>query len=73
MPVLSARVRVAFDEPVESSAARPYAIRGNAQQMRAEIAKWEDLGVEHLAIWPVGESIDVFVAAAERFTRSVVD
>jgi probable F420-dependent oxidoreductase len=73
MPVLSARVRLAFEQPAESSAVRPYAIRGDAQRMRAEIARWEDLGVEHLAIWPVADSIDHFVAAAERFTRDIVD
>jgi probable F420-dependent oxidoreductase len=73
MPTLSARVRVTFDEPAESSDARPYAIRGDAQQMRAEIAKWEDLGVEHLAVWPGGDTIGAFVAAAERFKNEIAD
>ena len=39
MPTLSARVRVAFEQPVESSAARPYAVRGDTEQMRAEIGQ----------------------------------
>ena len=67
MPTLSARVRVVFDEPAESADPRPYAIRGDARQMLAEVAKWEDLGVELLTIWPVGDTIVDFVEAAERF------
>jgi probable F420-dependent oxidoreductase len=72
LPTLSARVRVAFDEPAESSAARPYAIRGDDRQMRAAIAKWEDLGVEHLAVWPGGESLEGYLAGAERLARVVI-
>jgi probable F420-dependent oxidoreductase len=72
MPTLSARVRVSFDEPAESSAARPYAIRGDSRQMLAEIAKWEDLGVELLTIWPGGDTVAAFVEAAERF-NAIVD
>lgn len=64
MPTLSARVRVAFDEPAESSA-RPYAIRGDDQQVRAEIERWADIGVEHLALWPRGSSLEASLAAAE--------
>ena len=58
MPDLSARVRVAFDEPVHSSGVRSYAIRGNPEEMRAEIAKWADLEVEHLALWFAADSAD---------------
>jgi probable F420-dependent oxidoreductase len=71
MPALSARVRVAFGDPAESSAVRPYAIRGNAGQMRAEIAKWEDVGVEHLAIWPSGETIEDYLRAADRLANEI--
>ncbi len=73
LPTLSARVRVAFDEPAESSAARPYAIRGDDEGIRAEIAKWEDLGVEHLALWPGGETLEAYLAAAERLARVAID
>lgn len=69
MPTLSARVRVAFDEPAESAEARPYALRGDDQAMRAEIEKWEDIGVEHLAVWFGGHSPAELVAAAERFAN----
>jgi probable F420-dependent oxidoreductase len=73
LPTLSARVRVAFDEPPESSAVRPYAIRGDDQEVRAEIAKWEDLGVEHLAVWPGGETLEAYLAGAERLARVAID
>jgi hypothetical protein len=39
--------------------------------MRAEIDKWDALGVEHLVVWFGGDSVDAFVAAAERFARDV--
>src|SRR4051794_16730547 len=48
IPTLTARVRVSFDEPAQSSNARPYAIRGSVEEMRAEIQKWEHLNVELL-------------------------
>ena len=69
MPTLSARVRVAFGEPTEPADARSYAIRGDEQAMRSEIAKWEDIGVEHLAVWFGGDSSAALVAAAERFAN----
>ena len=72
MPTLSARVRVSFDEPAESSAARPYAIRGDAQQMHAEIAQWEDLGVEFLACWFGDQSPEANLEGTERFARLAV-
>ena len=73
MPTLSARVRVSFDEPAQSSAARPYAIRGSAEEMRAEIEKWSDLDVELLVLWFAAETSDAQVAAAERFMREVAE
>jgi probable F420-dependent oxidoreductase len=71
MPTLSARVRIAFDEPAESSTPRPYAIRGDERQMLAEVDTWEDLGVELLTIWPGGDTVVGFVEAAERFNAIV--
>ena len=71
MPGLSARVRVSFDEPAQTSGVRSYAIRGNPEQMRAEIAKWADLEVELLALWIAAESADAQVVGAERFMNEV--
>ena len=71
LPTLSSRVRLALDEPVESSAARPYTLRGDAAQVRAEIAKWEDAGVEFLAIWPGGGTLEAYLQTAERFATAV--
>ena len=71
MPQLSARVRVAFAEPVRSAEPRPYAMRGSAEDVAAEVAKFADLGVEHLAIFFEVESAAALVAAAERFTAEV--
>ena len=73
MPVLSARVRVVFDEPAESSDARPYAMRGSPQEVRGEIDRWADVGVEDLAVWFGSASLEAFVASAERFAREVAD
>jgi probable F420-dependent oxidoreductase len=71
MPSLTARVRVSFDEAAQASGARPYAIRGDAEEMRAEVQKWADLDVEFLALWFGGDSPDAFVRSAERFMREV--
>jgi probable F420-dependent oxidoreductase len=73
MPTLSARVRVSFDEPARSSDARPYAVRGNPDEMAAEIRKWDDLDVDQLTLWFAADSPDAQIAAAERFTRDVLE
>jgi len=73
MPTLTARVRVSFDEPAQSSAARPYAIRGNIEEMRGEIEKWQDLDVELLVLWFAADTPAAQVAAAERFMREVAE
>jgi probable F420-dependent oxidoreductase len=73
MPALTARVRVSFDEPVEASGARPYAIRGNPEEMRAEIERWADLDVEFLALWFLADTPEAQVAAAERFMKDVAE
>jgi probable F420-dependent oxidoreductase len=73
MPTLAARVRVSFDEPADSSDARSYALRGTPQEMRAEVDRWTEVGVEHLAVWFGGSSVEAFVAAAERFAGEVAE
>lgn len=72
LPTLSARVRVAFGEEPTSAEARTYAMRGSVEQVRAEVGKWEDLGVEQIALWFETGSIDEFIAAAERFAEAFV-
>lgn len=72
MPTLSARVRVAFDEPVQSAEPRPYAMRGSPEDMAAEVARWAELGVEDLALFFEAPSVETFVEAVERFDREVV-
>ncbi len=72
MPVLSARVRVAFSEPIRSAAPRPYAMRGSADEVAAEVAKFTALGFEHLALFFEEPTTEALVAAAERFDREVV-
>ncbi len=71
MPVLSARVRVLFDEPVRSAEPRPYAMRGSAEDVAAEVAKYAALGVDHLALYFDTPSVEALVAAAERFSAEV--
>jgi hypothetical protein len=73
MPTLSARVRVSFDELAHSSEPRTYAIRGNVEEMRAEVQKWADLDVELLVLWFGGDTTEAFVASAERFIREVAE
>ena len=72
MPVLSARVRVAFDDPVRTSEPRPYAMRGSAEDVAAEVTKFAELGVELLALFFEVESADALVAAVERFGAEVI-
>jgi probable F420-dependent oxidoreductase len=72
MPTLSARVRVAFDEPVRSAEPRSYAMRGSAADVAAEVAKWAALGVEHIALFFEVESSAEFVEAAERYDAEVL-
>jgi probable F420-dependent oxidoreductase len=71
MPALSARVRVAFDEPAPSSTPRPYAMRGSAEEIAAEVKAFADLGVEHLAMFIKADSAEELVRAAERFAADV--
>jgi probable F420-dependent oxidoreductase len=71
-PALSARVRVAFDEPARSSSARSYAIRGDAAEMAAEVRAFAGLGVDHLALFFEADSAAGIIAAAERFATEVM-
>jgi probable F420-dependent oxidoreductase len=71
MPSLSARVRVAFDEPVHSTAVRSYAMRGNPDEMAAEVEAFAALGVDHLALFFEADSIEAYLAAAARFASEV--
>ena len=72
MPTLSARVRVEWGAPVRSPEARAYAMRGSADDIAAEVAKWADLGVEHLAVSFVAGSSEEMIQAAERFDQEIV-
>jgi len=73
MPVLSARVRVAFDDPIRSAEPRSYAMRGSSDDVAAEVAKFAEVGVEHLALFFEVDSAEALVTAAERFDAEVVD
>ncbi|MBA2382236.1 MAG: TIGR03619 family F420-dependent LLM class oxidoreductase [Chloroflexi bacterium] len=73
MPTLSARVRVAFDEPVDAPANAGYQMRGSAADIAAEVETWAELEVEHLALFFEADTIESFVAAAERFDREVIN
>jgi probable F420-dependent oxidoreductase len=66
MPWLSARVRIEF----ETSSAG-YAMRGAPEEMAAEVRKFADLGVTHLALWFGSTEPGEIVARAERFARDV--
>ena len=67
MPTLSARVRVWFDGPPESS----YAMRGSPDEMAAEVRAFAALGVEHLALAFQATDPEEVVRRAERFDREV--
>ena len=66
MPWLSARVRVEFD-----AASSGYAMRGSPEEMVAEVRKFADLGVTHLALWFGSTEPAELVARAERFAGEV--
>lgn len=67
MPTLSARTRVEFDAASDSY----YAMRGTSEEVAAEVRKFAELGVEHLALSFVTDSADEIVAGAERFATEV--
>jgi probable F420-dependent oxidoreductase len=69
MPLLSARVRVAFGQPGSSSGG--YAMRGSADHVAEEVRAFAELGVEHLALFFAEPSPEAVVEAAERFAAEV--
>jgi len=66
MPWLSARVRVEFE-----AASNGYAMRGSPEAIAAEVSRFADLGVTHLALWFGTTDPSEVVARAERFAREV--
>jgi probable F420-dependent oxidoreductase len=69
MPALSARVRVELGgKPGGSS----YAMRGNPDEIAAEVRKFAAIGVEELALFFAADSREALVAAAKRFAAEVV-
>jgi probable F420-dependent oxidoreductase len=72
MPMLSARIRVAFGEPARSAEPRPYALRGSADEVAAEVARFAELGFEHLALFFEAATLDGFIEDVERFSAEVV-
>jgi probable F420-dependent oxidoreductase len=67
MPWLSARARVEFDE----AAGGGYAMRGSAEAIAAEVRKFSEIGVSHLALWFGTTDAAEVAARAERFAREV--
>ena len=67
MPALSARVRVEFDKATD----RYYAMRGTPEEIAAEVRKFAELGVEHLALFFAELTPQAVSAAAERFSDEV--
>ncbi|HEX5147485.1 MAG TPA: TIGR03619 family F420-dependent LLM class oxidoreductase, partial [Candidatus Limnocylindrales bacterium] len=67
MPWPSARVRVEFDEPAGSG----YAMRGSPESIAAEVRKFAELGVTHLALWFGTTDPAELVLRAERFAKDV--
>jgi probable F420-dependent oxidoreductase len=67
MPMLSARTRVEYDAASDSY----YAMRGSNESVAAEVRKFAELGVEHLALSFVTDSADEIIAGAERFAAEV--
>jgi hypothetical protein len=47
-------------------------MRGSAEAIAAEVGKFSDLGVTHLALWFGTTDPDEVVARAERFAHEVV-
>jgi len=47
-------------------------MRGSAEDVAAEVAKWAELGVEHLALVFDADSVESLVAAIERFDSEVI-
>jgi probable F420-dependent oxidoreductase len=67
LPVLSTRVRVAFD----ATEGPFYALRGTPEEMAADVREFDALGLVHLALaFPATDPAGI-VASVERFVRDV--
>jgi probable F420-dependent oxidoreductase len=67
MPSLSARVHVDFGSTTDGS----YAMRGSTEDIGAEVRKFAELGVEHLALFFDTPTSERYVEDAERFAAEV--
>jgi probable F420-dependent oxidoreductase len=67
MPALSARVHVDF----ASATSGFYAARGSTEEVAAEVRKFADLGVDHLALFFDAPTMAGFAEGAERFAAEV--
>jgi pantoate kinase len=67
LPALSARVHVDF----ASTTSGYYAARGSTEEVAAEVRKFAELGVEHLALYFDAPTLGGFVEGAERFAAEV--
>jgi probable F420-dependent oxidoreductase len=65
---LSARVRV---EPGEAPDGADYALRGTPVEMRAGLADWEAIGVDHLALYFESVTPEAIVRDVEWFAREI--
>ena len=68
MPTLSARVNVRFGD----FKAGFYAMSGSPDEIAAEVDRFAELGVEHLAVAFGETDPDRVASAAERFDREIV-
>ncbi len=75
MPALAARVRVvpgnAAAADAAPSAPGPYTLTGTPDQIRAEIAEWEAVGVTHLALYFSSVEPEAITRDVEWWTREI--
>jgi alkanesulfonate monooxygenase SsuD/methylene tetrahydromethanopterin reductase-like flavin-dependent oxidoreductase (luciferase family) len=67
MPGLSARVRVALGAPAEAS----YTMHGSPSEVADEIRRFEELGVDHLALVFAERDRDGLGRSVQRFVTEV--
>ncbi len=71
MPALAARVRVVPDGTATADATSPYTLTGTPDQIRAEIAEWEAVGVTHLALYFASVEPEAITRDVEWWTREI--
>ena len=71
MPALAARVRVVRDGGATADATSPYTLTGTPDQIRAEIAEWEAVGVTHLALYFASVEPEAITRDVEWWTREI--